>query len=212
MGKTSRKPVKARLDPQAGIRRYFAGTISAQLGIVETLGPEIEKAAGIIAASIRKGGKWLLMGNGGSAADAQHLAAEMVGRLNKVERRGLPALALTTDSSALTCIGNDYGYDQVFTRQVEALAKKGDVVLGISTSGNSKNVNEALKLARKMGCATIAFGGKNGGPMKKIAQLSLVVPSQATAHVQEGHIAMGHCLCFLVEEMLLARGFIKKRK
>src|SRR5882724_7624033 len=119
---------KARLTQQY-IRDYFAGSIMAKLAAMETLGPKIEEAGHAIASAILKGKKWLIFGNGGSAADAQHLAAEMVGRLYKVERRGLPAIALTTDSSALTCVGNDYGYGEIFARQVEALAQKGDVVL-----------------------------------------------------------------------------------
>lgn len=197
---------------QTFIRQYFAGTISAQLASAQDLSEELENAAALVSASMRKGGKWLLFGNGGSAADAQHLAAEMVGRLYKLERQGLPAIALTTDSSALTCVGNDYGYDQVFSRQVEALANKGDVVLGISTSGNSKNVNQALKLAKKKGCKTIALGGKGGGGMKKLADISLIVPADKTSHIQEAHIALGHCLCFLVEQNLVESGFIRKKR
>jgi D-sedoheptulose 7-phosphate isomerase len=200
-------------DPQAFIRRYFAGAISAQLAAVELLGPQMQAASEMVAGCIAKGGKWLLCGNGGSAADAQHLAAEMVGRLYKLERRGLPAIALTTDSSILTAVGNDYGYEQVFTRQIEALAQKGDVVLGISTSGKSSSVNAALQAAKKAGCKTIAFSGMDGGAMKKLADIALVVPGPPpNSHIQEAHITMGHCLCFMVEEILLKKGFIKKRR
>jgi D-sedoheptulose 7-phosphate isomerase len=202
----------APISSQAFIRDYFAGSIMAKLAVMESLGPDIEKAGHAIASALAKGKKWLLFGNGGSAADAQHIAAEMVGRLYKLERRGLAALALTTDSSALTCIGNDYGYDQVFARQVEALAQKGDVVLGISTSGNSPNVLKAIQLAKKMGCTTLGLSGKDGGKLAKTAGLCLSVPAAQTSHVQESHIAIGHLLCFLVERELLAGGFIKERK
>ena len=207
MGQT---PVKN--SEQAFIRDYFAGSIMAKLAVMETLSPEIEKAGALIAKSMAAGGKWLLCGNGGSAADAQHLAAEMVGRLYKLERRGLPAIALTTDSSALTCVGNDYGYDEVFARQVEALARRGDVVLGISTSGNSPNVLKAMALAKKMGCITIGLSGKDGGKLAKACEICLSVPASQTSHVQESHIAIGHLLCFLVERSLLKKRFIKARK
>ena len=198
----------------AFIRDYLAGSILTKVKVLETMVPALEKAGLMVADSYVKGGKWMLFGNGGSAADAQHIAAEMVGRLYKLERRGLPAIALTTDSSALTCVGNDYGYDDIFSRQVEALAKKGDVALGISTSGNSKNVIKGLELAKKMGCVTIAFSGKGGGPMakSKAIDLCLTVPSDFTPHVQESQIAMGHILCFVVERELLRRKFIKARK
>jgi len=141
------------------------------------------------------------MGNGGSAGDAQHLAAEIVGRF-KLERRGLPAIALTTDSSILTAIGNDYGFEQVFRRQVEALAAPGDVVIGISTSGNSPNVLAALTLAREIGCRTIGLLGRDGGTILPVVDLDLTVPSQDTPRIQEGHITMIHILCDLVERRL----------
>ena len=194
------------------IREYFAASISAKLTAMEQLGPALEEAGKLIAASIAKGGKWMIFGNGGSAADAQHLAAELVGRLYKLERRGLPALALTTDSSALTCVGNDYGYEEIFARQVEALGRKGDVVLGISTSGNSPNVLKGLAMAKKLGCHTIGFSGGKGGKLLKAAKLCLNVPVAQTYTVQETHITMGHILCFLVERDLLRRGFIRKRR
>jgi D-sedoheptulose 7-phosphate isomerase len=193
------------------IREYFAGSIMTKLAVMEELGPKIEEAGHQIAAAMAKGKKWFLFGNGGSAADAQHLAAEMVGRLDKLERRGLPAIALTTDSSALTCIGNDYGYEQIFVRQLEALAQKGDVVMGISTSGNSPNVLKAIAFANKMGCSTIALSGHDGGKLAKAASLSLNVNAAQTSHIQESHIAIGHLLCFLVENELLAKRFIKAR-
>jgi len=150
---------------------------------------------------INNGGKILLFGNGGSAADAQHIAAELVGRY-KVERKGLSAIALTTDTSVITSIGNDYGYEQVFQRQVEALANKGDVIIGISTSGSSKNVVNALKLASKLDCKTIGFSGKDGGEMSKICDINIAIPSNNTPRVQEMHIVIGHTICHLIDQEL----------
>ena len=144
------------------------------------------------------GCKILFFGNGGSAADAQHLAAEFVGRFRR-ERRGLPAIALTTDTSILTAIANDYGYDDVFQRQVEALCNEGDVVIGISTSGNSKNVCSALRKARELGAFTVAFTGAGGGAAAAIADATVCVASKDTARVQEAHILCGHMLCDWVE-------------
>ena len=148
---------------------------------------------------LKSGGKILLFGNGGSAADAQHIAAELVGRY-KVERKSLPAIALTTDTSALTAIGNDYGYIHVFDRQVEALANKGDVAIGISTSGNSINVINALKVASKLNCNTIGFSGQDGGEMNKICNINLAVPSEDTPRIQEMHILIGHTICHLIDQ------------
>jgi D-sedoheptulose 7-phosphate isomerase len=167
------------------------------------LTPAIESATQLLAAALGSGNKLLVMGNGGSAADAQHFAAEIVGRF-KLERRALPALALSTDTSILTAVGNDYGFDSIFTRQVEAHAAPGDVVVGISTSGNSPNVQAALQLAGESGCRTIALLGKDGGSIKGVAELSLVVPSFDTPRVQEGHITIIHILCDLVEKALFA--------
>jgi D-sedoheptulose 7-phosphate isomerase len=197
---------------QAFIREYLRGSIAAKRQVMMSHGPALEAAGHLIAASLAKGGKWMICGNGGSAADAQHLAAEMTGRLWKLERPGLAALALTTDSSALTCIGNDYSFDQVFSRQLQALGKPGDVLLGISTSGNSPNVLEALRRARGMGISTLAFTGKGGGRLLPLADIALDVPTSFTAHVQECHIAMGHLLCFLVERELHQKGSLKARK
>lgn len=204
--------MKMNLSEQIFIREYFAGSIMAKVAVMESLGPDIEKAAALIAASLARGGKWLIFGNGGSAADAQHLAAEMVGRLYKLERRGLAALALTTDTSALTCVGNDYGYSEIFSRQVEALAKKGDVVLGISTSGNSPNVLKAMALAKKIGCVTLGMSAKDGGKLAKLCKVCLNVPASQPSYAQEAHITIGHLLCFLVERALLKKRFIKARK
>lgn len=151
--------------------------------------------------ALSSGRKLLVMGNGGSAADAQHFAAEIVGRF-KMERRGLPAIALTTDSSILTAIGNDYGFERVFSRQVEALAQPGDVVVGISTSGTSRNVKLALETARDMGCLTVGLLGRDGGTISSIADLSLIVADNDTPRVQEGHITIIHIVCDLLEKRL----------
>ena len=148
---------------------------------------------------LKSGGKILLFGNGGSAADAQHIAAELVGRY-KVERKSLPAIALTTDTSVLTAIGNDFGFVHVFDHQVEALANKGDVAIGISTSGNSINVINALKLASEFNCNTIGFSGQDGGEMNKICNINLVVPSEDTPRIQEMHIIIGHTICHLIDQ------------
>lgn len=170
--------------------------------LIETrLAGRLAAAVELVATSLTAGKKLLVMGNGGSAGDAQHLAAEIVGRF-KLERRGLPAIALTTDTSILTAIGNDYGFEQVFRRQVEALAAPGDVVVGISTSGNSPNVLAALTLAREMGCRTIGFLGRDGGTIGPVVDLELTVPSQDTPRIQEGHITMIHILCDLVERRM----------
>ncbi len=144
--------------------------------------------------TMKSGNKILIFGNGGSAADAQHIAAELVGRY-KTERRGLPAIALTTDTSALTAIGNDYGYDRVFDRQVEALANEGDLLIGLSTSGNSANVNNALKVGKELGCKTIGLSGKDGGAMSALCDLNIIVPSDDTPRIQEMHIMIGHIIC-----------------
>ena len=155
--------------------------------------------AGVIATeTLESGHKILLCGNGGSAADAQHIAAELTGRY-KIERKGLPAIALTTDTSALTAIGNDYGYEYVFSRQVEALANEGDMFIGISTSGNSQNVINALKKAKEMGCRTVGLSGKGGGKMNDCCDLNIVVPSRDTARIQEMHIMIAHILCQLID-------------
>ncbi len=153
--------------------------------------------------ALGSGKKLLIMGNGGSAADAQHFAAEIVGRF-KLERRGLPAIALTTDTSILTAVGNDYGFDVVFKRQVEALAAEGDVVIGISTSGSSRNVFDALLLADELGCRTVGFLGRDGGTIREVVDIDLTVPSPDTPRIQEGHITMIHIICDLVEKRLFS--------
>ena len=152
--------------------------------------------------------KTILAGNGGSAADAQHIAAELVGRYG-FDRPSIPSLALTTDTSNLTAIGNDYGYDQVFSRQVEGMGQKGDIFIGISTSGNSVNIIKAFESARKKGITTIALTGRDGGLMAKIADVALVVPSNSTPRIQESHILIGHILCDIIEKETFGDGVSK---
>jgi len=171
--------------------------------IEHSLAATIAAAVSLLAESFVKGNKLLVMGNGGSAADAQHFAAEIIGRF-KLERPSLPAIALTTDSSILTAIGNDYGFDAVFSRQVEGLAVHGDVVFGISTSGNSPNVKAALEKAKEKGCKTIALLGRDGGSIRELADIPLVVPSFDTPRIQEGHITIIHIICDLIEKRLFA--------
>lgn len=161
-------------------------------------GQIIVKAAVLIARCLQSGNKLLLFGNGGSAADAQHLAAEFVGRFVR-ERAGLPAIALTTDSSILTAVGNDYGFEQVFARQIQALGRPGDVAVAISTSGNSANVLEGVKEARKRKLETIGLTGKDGGALAQRADVAITIPSTSTARIQECHIAIGHLFCELVD-------------
>ena len=168
------------------------------------LAPLIAEMAGLLAESLKNGAKLLVMGNGGSAADAQHFVAEIVGRF-KLERAALPAVALNTDTSILTAIGNDYGFDYVFRRQVEALAAPGDVLVGISTSGNSANVLSALEMGRERGCRTIGLLGKDGGSIKQACDLALIIPSSDTPRIQEGHITVIHIVCDLVEKALFGK-------
>ena len=155
-------------------------------------------AGAAIEASLDRGGRLLVFGNGGSAAEAQHFAAEFVGRFQH-ERRALSAIALTTDTSALTALGNDYGFERVFARQIEALGRTGDVALGISTSGESPNVLEGLRAARRQGLVTIGFTGRDGGPLGREVDIHVNVPHQVTARVQEAQLTLLHVLCELVE-------------
>ena len=149
--------------------------------------------------------KTILAGNGGSAADAQHIAAELVGRYG-FDRPSIPSLALTTDTSNLTAIGNDYGYDQVFSRQLEGMGQEGDLFFGISTSGNSKNVLNAFEMAKKKGITTVALVGRDGGAMAKSADFAIVVPSSSTPRIQESHILIGHIICDIIEKELFGEG------
>ena len=162
---------------------------------------QIEQIAQAVTEAIKKGGKILVFGNGGSASDSQHLAAELVGRFKK-ERKAFPAIALTANTSTITAISNDYGYGLSFARQVEALGKKGDVAIGISTSGNAKNVIAAIEKARVLGLATVALSGNLGGELKSKVDFAFLVDSHNTPRVQEAHILVIHILCELVEEAL----------
>ena len=159
---------------------------------------KLEKCAGCVAKALSGGHKVLFCGNGGSAADSQHLAAEFVGRFQK-ERKGLPAIALTVDTSILTSVANDYGYETVFARQVQALGEHGDVLVGISTSGNSKNVLLAIEEAKTKGITCIGMTAEGGGKMAEVCDICLAVPDRVTARAQEMHILMGHILCELVD-------------
>jgi len=165
------------------------------------LAPVIEQAGALIAATLSQGGKLLLCGNGGSASDSQHIAAELTGRFLN-DRRPLAAVALTTDTSALTSIANDYTFDEVFSRQVMGLGSKGDCLLAISTSGNSRNVLRAAEVARAAGIRVIGLLGRDGGSLRALCDVAIVVPSATTARIQEAHIFIGHTLCAMVEEAL----------
>ena len=180
------------------IEQIFKESIRVKERTLGSSHTAILKAAMAIKKALRFKAKVLFFGNGGSAADSQHMAAELVGRFRK-ERRALAAIALTTDTSILTSIGNDYGYEQVFARQIEALGAPGDVAVGISTSGNSKNVIAALKAAKKRRMITISLTGNGGGALAKISDININVPSKDTARIQETHICVGHILCELIE-------------
>ena len=162
---------------------------------------QIAQIAQLMIDCLKKDGKVIVFGNGGSASDSQHIAAELVGRFKK-DRSALAGIALTTNTSILTSLANDYGYDVVFSRQVEALGKKNDVVLGISTSGKAKNVALGIKQAKKMGIKTVALSGGDGGEIVKLADVSLVVPSKITARIQEAHITIAHIICEMIEQEL----------
>ena len=164
----------------------------------------LQAAAEACIGSLRAGGKVLLAGNGGSAADAQHIAGELVSRF-EFDRPGLAAVALTTDTSILTAIGNDYGYERLFTRQVQALGRRGDIFVAYSTSGNSPNIVAALQVAREMGLVTVGFTGNRGGSMNALCDHLLAMPAAETPRVQEGHLVLGHILCGLIESTLFER-------
>lgn len=170
----------------------------------EALCAAVARAAETCIVTLRAGYKVMLCGNGGSAADAQHWAGELVSRFH-YDRPGLPAVALTTDTSILTAIGNDYGYDRLFARQVEALGTPGDVLIAISTSGNSPNVVAALEAARAKGIATLGFTGRGGGRMVALSDVCIRIPSDSTPHIQEGHEVLGHAICAMIEAALFPR-------
>jgi len=178
--------------------RIMAASVAAVEGARRELPAVTAETAAAILTAFRSGGKVMFCGNGGSAADAQHLAAELAGRL-KLNRPALPALALTVNASVLTAVANDFGYDEVFARQVEALGQRGDVVIGISTSGSSRNVVRALEAARERGILTVALVGSEGGAMEALSTVTIHVPGTGTQHVQEAQIAVGHAICEIVE-------------
>jgi D-sedoheptulose 7-phosphate isomerase len=184
------------------IRALIADCRDLHKKIEETI-PQMVQAARMMAGCIDDGGKIMFAGNGGSAADAQHLAAELVNRYKR-ERRPLAGLALTTDTSVLTSIGNDYSFDQIFSKQVEALGRKGDVLVGISTSGDSANIIKAIEIARKLGIATISLTGELGR-IKDLADCAIIIPSRNTPRIQEAQILIGHILCELLEDAVFGR-------
>jgi len=192
------------MDLTAHLRRHFEEGIELRNRMAETLPAQIARAGEALAAALKSGRKALACGNGGSAADSQHFAAEIVGRFER-ERPGMPAIALTVDTSALTAIANDYDFDRVFSKQVEALGNPGDVLLGISTSGNSKNVVEAIRAAHAKGLAVIALTGRDGGAMAKMLRpgdFHLNVAHPRTMRVQEIHLLVIHCLCEVVDNVI----------
>lgn len=181
------------------ITRQLQDAQSVLHTIEEALPTQISCLAECLITTLIRGNKLLIMGNGGSAADAQHFAGEIVSRF-KMERPGLPAIALSTDTSVITAIGNDYGFEQIFSRQVEALAVAGDTIIGISTSGNSPNVLKALNAGRQAGCTTIGLLGKDGGLIKEHCDIPLIITSNDTPRIQEAHITVIHILCDLIEQ------------
>lgn len=183
------------------IKDILLESIQVKEGMMRSSIEQIIEIAKILIDCLRKGGKIILFGNGGSAADSQHIAAEMVGRFRK-DRTSLSAIALTVNTSVLTSLSNDYSYEIIFAKQIEALGKQEDVAIGISTSGKAKNVNAGIRQAKRMGIKTIAFTGCDGGQLSKTADVSLIVPSNITARIQEAHITVGHIICQIIEEKL----------
>jgi len=192
------------MDSLAYIKKHFEKTIETKQKILqdEALMNSIVEAAELCISALNNGNKIIFAGNGGSAADSQHLAAEFVSRFN-FDRPGLPSIALTTDTSMLTAIGNDYGFLQLFARQIQANGQAGDVYFGISTSGNSANILESVAMAKSMGIKTVALGG-NKGKLPEVCDMALQVPSGSTPYIQESHISIGHIICGIVEEVMFA--------
>ena len=184
------------------IKHIIESEFNAHIKVANSLhklNDSVASAAELCINSLKNGGKILIFGNGGSAADAQHIAAELIGRY-KTNRDGLAAIALTTDSSSITSIGNDFGFEHLFERQIKALANKNDVAIGISTSGNSTNVINALDMAKKLDCNTIGLSGQDGGRMTPLCDLNIIVPSSDTPRIQEIHIIIGHTICHLIDK------------
>lgn len=180
----------------------FKALLAEHLQVMQSLEAlllKLEEASQLIVSCLKSGNKILLCGNGGSAADAQHIAAEIIGRFES-ERGALPAIALTTDTSILTAVGNDYGYESIFERQVQGLASQGDVLIGYSTSGNSRNVIKAVKVAAEKNCKVITLTGKGGGALANLADIDLCIESSNTARIQEAHAFLGHVLCSAVDQ------------
>jgi D-sedoheptulose 7-phosphate isomerase len=195
------------IDPVARIRQHFEASIRLKQDAMTELAPRIATAADILYAALRAGGKVLSCGNGGSAGDAQHFSSEMLNRF-ELERQGLPAIALTTDTSTLTSIANDYDYSQIFSRQVLALGSSGDVLLAISTSGNSANILAATTAAHDKGMRVIALTGNNGGRISEMLtaqDVEICVPTDSTARIQEVHLLVIHCLCDLVDQTIASQ-------
>ena len=187
---------------QSIIKNEFNQHLLTAKATMESISEPLEEAAKICIDCLKNKGKILLFGNGGSAADAQHIAAEIVGRY-KVDRKGLPAIALTTDTSVITSISNDFGYLAVFNRQVEALANKDDVLIAISTGGSSSNIISAIKLAKELDCKTIGFSGKDGGAFNDLCDVNLLAASDDTPRIQEMHILIGHTICQLIDNAFI---------
>lgn len=193
------------------IKSVFEESMAVKKLFIEECIPHLVNIAHKIVDAIKNGNTLFLCGNGGSLADAQHLAAELLIRLrSNVNRQSLPALCLATDMSSVTACGNDYGFDDIFSRPLEGLGKQGDVILGLSTSGQSKNIIKAFKKAKSMGIKTIGFLGCGGGELLKYSDLSLIIPSSVTARIQECHITAGHVLMEMIEDMLDALGYLRK--
>ena len=195
------------------VQKQLAQSIATMQAVLadESISDTVVTIAQLTAQALKSGNKLLVAGNGGSAADAQHLAAEFVARLT-IDRPALRAIALTTDSSILTAIGNDHSFDQIFERQVEALGQPGDILLAISTSGNSKNCVKALKQAKTQGLHTVSYTGNNGGAMKDLSEINVIIPSDTTMNIQESHLALEHILCMLVERFYFGPDFGEKPK
>ena len=183
------------------IKKCLLESADLKKQVAEEFAELIEQAINLICESLRNNNKVLLMGNGGSAADAQHIAGELIGRV-KLERSSIPAIALTTDTSIITAVGNDYGFDQIFARQIGSLGCEGDIVVAISTSGNSKNIIEALKASKKNKMKSIGLLGCGGGQIKQLVDIPIVVPSSNTPRIQEAHITIGHVICEEIEKEL----------
>lgn len=184
---------------QEYIRQQLSELITSLEALKEQAAGEVSRVAELCTAALREGRKIIFCGNGGSAAQSQHLAAELVGRY-KIDRPAMNALSLTVDTSNLTAIANDYGYDVIFARQLEGVGQSGDVLIGLSTSGNSRNVLLAFEKAKQMGIHTVALTGRRGGQMQQAAEIAIPVPADTSAHIQEMHIALGHLICDLIEQ------------